>query len=170
MRIGKHVENFWPVRLMQIEVIQAEQDGPPGLHKKIIQFGRRQLQFCRDFLICRRASESVQEFGMCALQQRDALVNRPGNPIHRANFIQHGAPNTELRIGFELRFTIRVVLIHRIHQSNDADRHKILRVHIGGKAIGQAIGHRLHDMRELFDDQFALRVGHWSDVPASLRR
>ena len=106
---------------MHVNVIQADQNGPSGPHKEIIQFGWRQLHLVCDFLICWRAAEPVQQLGMRALQQRNALVNRTRNPIHGSNFVQHGAPNTKLRIGFELRFPTGVVFIHRVHQSHDAD-------------------------------------------------
>ena len=73
-------------------------------------------------------------------------------PVHVAQAVEDGAPNTELGVGGEAHILAGVVLVHGIDQSHDAGMQQVVERNVLRQPLMNAAGDVFH-LRQLLQQQ-----------------
>jgi len=90
-----------------------------------------------------RPSEGEFEAGIGILDLSRLLPHRPRNPVHGAEFVEDGAPDPELGVGFELDLLRCVEFLDGIDEAYDPGIDEVVQVDVGREPDGDTTGYVL---------------------------
>ena len=107
----------------------------------------RHAQRLGDLVILGSAAFGVLHLGDRARHLTRFAVHRARRPIAFAYFIQHGAADTDTRVGLETRALCGVVMTHGLDQADHARLDQVSRLNARRQTAAQVIRNALHQRR-----------------------
>ena len=87
------------------------------------------------------------------------MTDKTGDPVHGAEFVEDGAPDTGSAVGLELDAAREVVGVDGVHEPEEPRAHEVLEVHFIGEALVDAFRVVTNKVEELLHDVVAEILG-----------
>src|SRR6185369_9186496 len=112
------------------QVLEREERHLADLAEQLLVLPERQLELAGDLLFGGRTAQAPFELVRDLLDERGLLAHAARYPVERAEMVEDGAADAELRVGREERFLLRVVLLDRVEQADDPPRHQVVELDV----------------------------------------
>ena len=111
-----------------------------------------------DFFFARGAAQALLDLAVGTLELAALLTHAARHPVERAELVEDRALDPELRVGLELAVLLGVVLLDRVHQTDDARVVQVVEVDVGREPDGDAV-HDVPDEWRVLENDLLLEVG-----------
>src|SRR5207244_11130668 len=136
----------------EAQVLQAEEHHVADPGEQLLVVVEREAELARDLLLAWRTAERTLEGVGDFLDEARLLAHAARHPVERAQVVEDGAADAELRVGGERRLLRRVVLADRVEQADDAPRHEVVELDVRGLPPREPL-HNAADERQVTHEQ-----------------
>jgi hypothetical protein len=150
-----------PVAAVAPDLLEVDERDPAHLVEQLVELVDLQAERVGDLVLAGGAAETLLDLAVGPLEAPALLAHAARDPVQRAQLVEDGTLDAELRVGLELAVLLGVVLLDRIHQADDARVVQIVEVDVRGQTHRDAVDDVANEGCVLENDLFLQTVRHF---------